>query len=478
MPKSTKNNGLRIRFGAGGAVVALLVLAGCAVSQASTKLAASDDSIVVTEPGRDAERSGGHIAVGDSVYGKYLAARHAEMQSEFARAADLLLGVLKSEPDNANLLRRTHLLLASEGRIEEAVELAERLQAMDGADPFADITLALRDTKEGNFEAAEKRLDAIELTGTNQLLVPMLRAWALFGAGRTDEALETLEPLGEVNGFALMEGLHSGLIADLAGQADETEEAFDRAHSNGAIPLRLALAQASFLSREGRWEDAEAALESFRVQQADDFLLRPGADALANRQTVDRIVTGAADGMAEALVSVARALNRNGGDIGSLIYTRMAMALRPGDPMTQTLLADVLANQNRWEAAIAVLREIEPASPYSWFARRSMAQMLEATGKFEEAVALLEQMVSERTDRVEAAQTLGDFLRLNDQFDEAVVAYDVAVDRVATIDQRHWRLLYTRGIALERAKNWPRAEKDFLQALELQPQQPLVLNYL
>ena len=220
------------------------------------------------------------------------------------------------------------------------------------------------------------------------------------------------------------------------------------------------------------------ALDAFRVQQADDFLLRPGADALAKRETVARIVTGAADGMAEALVSVARALNRDRGDIGALIYTRMALALRPNDPMTQTLLADVLANQSRWEAAIAALREIEPGSPYSWFARRSMAQMLEATGELEEAISLLEKMVSERTDRVEAAQTLGDFLRLNDRFDEAVTAYDVAVDRVEAIDQRHWRLLYTRGIALERAKNWPRAEKDFLHALELQPQQPLVLNYL
>ena len=31
---------------------------------------------------------------------------------------------------------------------------------------------------------------------------------------------------------------------------------------------------------------------------------------------------------------------------------------------------------------------------------------------------------------------------------------------------------------LERTKQWPRAEADFLHALELQPDQPLVLNYL
>lgn len=478
MPKSAKNSSLRVHFGAGSALAALFLLAGCAVSQASTVLALSDNSIVLSPPGEEQVSRSGQIVVGDSISGKYLAARHAEIENDFALAADLLLGVLEEVPDDARLLQRAHLLLASEGRSQEALVLAERLVAINEASPFANIVLALKEVRDGDFTAAGAWLDAIERTGTNQLLAPMLSAWALYGAGRTDDALAALEPLGEVNGFAVLEGLHSGLIADLAGREQEAEKAFERANSNGAIPLRLALAQASFFSRLGRWADAEAALEAFRVQQADDFLLRPSVDALAQQQAVPRTVTSPAEGMAEALVSVARALNRDGGDISALVYVRLALELKPGDAMMQTLLADILANQTRWEDSIAVLRQIDEESPYSWFARRSLAQMLEATGAFDEAVLLLQQMVGERLDRVEAAQTLGDFLRLNDRFDEAVDAYDVAVERVADIDQRHWRLLYTRGIALERSKDWQRAEKDFLKALELQPQQPLVLNYL
>ncbi|MGH6954092.1 MAG: tetratricopeptide repeat protein, partial [Alphaproteobacteria bacterium] len=42
----------------------------------------------------------------------------------------------------------------------------------------------------------------------------------------------------------------------------------------------------------------------------------------------------------------------------------------------------------------------------------------------------------------------------------------------------HWTLLYARGIALERSKQWPRAEADLLRALEFRPEQALVLNYL
>ena len=74
--------------------------------------------------------------------------------------------------------------------------------------------------------------------------------------------------------------------------------------------------------------------------------------------------------------------------------------------------------------------------------------------------------------------TLGDMMRSRSRWEDAVEAYDAALARIPTLDQRHWTLLYARGIALERSKQWPRAEADFLQALKLEPNQPLVLNYL
>ena len=42
----------------------------------------------------------------------------------------------------------------------------------------------------------------------------------------------------------------------------------------------------------------------------------------------------------------------------------------------------------------------------------------------------------------------------------------------------NWNIFYQRGIAYERLKEWPKAEPNFRKALELQPDQPQVLNYL
>lgn len=41
-----------------------------------------------------------------------------------------------------------------------------------------------------------------------------------------------------------------------------------------------------------------------------------------------------------------------------------------------------------------------------------------------------------------------------------------------------WNVFYQRGIAYERLKEWPKAEPNFRKALELNPDQPQVMNYL
>src|SRR5690606_10143182 len=57
-------------------------------------------------------------------------------------------------------------------------------------------------------------------------------------------------------------------------------------------------------------------------------------------------------------------------------------------------------------------------------------------------------------------------------------AYSKAIELVGGDSPADWRFYYVRGIAYERAKQWPEAEADFQRALELNPDQPQVLNYL
>ncbi|MBT8423727.1 MAG: tetratricopeptide repeat protein, partial [Silicimonas sp.] len=56
--------------------------------------------------------------------------------------------------------------------------------------------------------------------------------------------------------------------------------------------------------------------------------------------------------------------------------------------------------------------------------------------------------------------------------------YTKALDTFAEPDRAQWFLYYARGISNERLGNWDAAEADFRAALDLNPDQPQVLNYL
>jgi len=115
---------------------------------------------------------------------------------------------------------------------------------------------------------------------------------------------------------------------------------------------------------------------------------------------------------------------------------------------------------------------------FYWAARLRIANSLGEQDKVDEAAAEFKKLAAERPDRADALIELGNLMRSHERFPEAVAAYDDAVKRIGTLDRRDWTLLYYRGVALQRSDQWPRAEADFLKALELEPDQPHVLNYL
>jgi Flp pilus assembly protein TadD len=125
-----------------------------------------------------------------------------------------------------------------------------------------------------------------------------------------------------------------------------------------------------------------------------------------------------------------------------------------------------------------VLAGVPQDSPWYVTSEIRRANMQRAAGDAEAGIVTLTALADSSADGIEVDSALGDALRMAERFPEAVAAYTSAIDRIDTPRPAHWVLYYTRGISNERAGDWPAAERDFREALVLQPDQPLVLNYL
>jgi Flp pilus assembly protein TadD len=141
-------------------------------------------------------------------------------------------------------------------------------------------------------------------------------------------------------------------------------------------------------------------------------------------------------------------------------------------------LADIFERLKQYEQAIEVYDSVANDSPLRVNADIQTALLLETLGKTEEAQKRLQDIVKEKPKNEEALTALGNLQRSRKQFAEAAATYTKALELSSKPEKSLWSLYYYRGIAYERQKAWPKAEADFKKALELFPDQPLVLNYL
>jgi tetratricopeptide (TPR) repeat protein len=473
-----RNRHFDIPWGRSAATVGVAILAaGCGQIGIFEDTAKGTSHRISRAPAPETIRSAEFSEI--SPYGSYLAGRHADRMRQVGLAADLYTLTLTFDPDNPELLRRTYYLSAIEGRMDEAVSLARRLVVLRPKEPLAGVTLALEDARSGNYRAAQERLEALPRNGFNNFIVPMLLAWTLAGQNKPDAAVAALKPLAERSGLKLLRDYHGALIYDRAGNMKAAAEFYAKAApGKSASFVRIIEAIGAFHERSGRAAKAKDMYLAYQAAHPDTLLMRSPLARIAAGQRPERMIASVNAGLTEALFNLASLLHQENVHEIALILARMAGHVGPDLPILRLLIADILDSQGRGIEAVAAYDAIQMASPLSWSARLRAASILNSLEKTEAAVSRLRALAAERPDRADPLIALGDILRHKKRFREAIGAYDEALGRVTKVQERHWSLLYARGIALERSKEWARAESDFLRALEFKPLQPYVLNYL
>ncbi|TYO88156.1 tetratricopeptide repeat protein [Oceanicella actignis] len=419
--------------------------------------------------------------------GAYLAARHAERLNDLEAAARYYVAAMAHDPGNQDLRVKAVTYLAAAGRLRDAALAAEELLRARPGDRLAVTVLTAEAFRDGDYDAAAELLRGEGARAFPSLLRALLLGWAETGRGRDEDARAAFAELGESGPTARLGLYHAGLARLVRGDAAGALEAFSRAAADAAqddAPLsgNVERARAAALAALGRLDEARALI----AQAAEDGRL-PQAMAQADLARLDKGeapalgVSDARQGAAEALLAAAAVLagsEAGARAAGGFLYARLAVELDPLNEQARLLAADVLSSMNRHEMAAEMLAGIPRRSPNFTQAEILRANALARTGRVEEALTALRGLTEDRPDELSAHLALGGLLRMQKRFAEAAEAYSRAIALIDAPEPRHWSLFYERGIAYERSGQWDKAEADFLRALELQPDQPLVLNYL
>ncbi|WP_445192926.1 tetratricopeptide repeat protein [Sphingomonas sp. Tas61C01] len=406
--------------------------------------------------------AGGDVRAGGGDLAAYLRARAADADGRVDIAVADYARALAAAPASTAIAEPAYREALAAGDDALATRAAAVLRASGQAPsdlPLLAISAAARRNDHQAADAAIATLAGTPLA----VLMPSLRAWSAYAAGRNPFA-----PLAAVNATAdpiaaRFAGETRALLLIARGDTAAGLAMVEAVRTNGApIDLRLAAAQLLFA--------ADRPAEARALLTGDDPVLaglREGAPAKASLGF----------GVSRLLARVAADLAAQQGPLPlSIALASAALRAEPGNDRARLLLADALSRDRAADRALAVLDGVDAKSPFAAAAAAARITVLASAGRTDDALAL----AKSRAERADAST--GDWQRYADRLATAGRPADAAPWYRRIIDSdgmaSDWAAWLQYGGALDQAGDWPGAERALEKALALAPAEPLALNYL
>jgi tetratricopeptide (TPR) repeat protein len=428
-----------------------------------------------------ASASGGErIEPTQTLLGSYLAGRFARSAYDTTAAVEFYRQAISRDPDSDLIVEQAFVMEAIEGNFEHATELARKVVASKANNRLAQTWLGVAEFKAGNFDAAETRLSAVGSGAVGELTGILARAWLRLAKGDTKAALALLDGGPQAQSVQAYLRYHRALIADVAGRRSEARQAYERSFKGDSRSVRLALAYARHASHADDAKLARSVLSEHleKVGGEGHPAVRSLRSELQSAANLPLLIEDPVDGFAEVFFGLGEALAGDGAVSLAAAYLQMSLYVNPNAPFALAALGSVYEVMRRNAKANEIYDRIPSASPLRAVTTIRKAINLNLLDQVEESKLLLEAHAKAHPDELAPLDTLGTIMRARKRYAEAIDYYSHAIALIKEPQERHWHYWYSRGTCYERVKRWSQAEADLKRALQLSPEEPLILNYL
>ncbi len=409
--------------------------------------------------------------------GAYLAAQVAASESDYRAAAAWYARAMASDPTNPTLLEGAVVANIGLGAFGPAAEAAQKLLDAKANTQTALIAILAEQAKTGDFPGILKNLADGRSVGA--LVDGLITAWAELGRGNMSNALAGFDKLAKTKGLEAFGLYHKALALAQAGDFEGAESILSgRAGGNLTLIRNGVIAYAQILSQLERNPEALKLLQSSFGNAQDPELVDLERRLAAGEPVPFDVARNATEGLAEVFFTVAVALSGEADHGYTLTYARTAAYLRPDHTEAILLSAGLLEQMAQHEMATEAYALIKPEDPAFYVAEIGRADATYAAGRKEASIEILQALTRSHGQIASVHTALADALRRDERFVEALKSYDTAIAMMPELTAAQWPLFYARGICHERQGDFTAAVADMRRALELQPDEPQVLNYL
>ena len=412
--------------------------------------------------------------------GSYLAGRVARGRNDTEHAVTFYRSALNRSPGNLRVVQGAFLMEATEGNRARAVALAKRLVEFRKGHRLARLWLGIDAFRDKKFDAADKHFKLAFSGPVGELTSSLAQAWVALAKGKKSDSYGVLRSSKQADWSDFYLRYHRALIADVIGDQKTARSNYQRIFSVDARTPRTTAAYIRHAVRYGQFRLAGQTARSHISKSSSDgheTILDLFGKIKAGEQ-LGLIVTTPQEGLAEVFYGLGEALTSEGGVSLGTVYLQMALALKPDFPFALAALANVYESTKRNERAIKTYERIPEGTPLQVSIDIRKAVNLNSMDRVDAAKSVLDKLADARPRDIRPLEAVGNILRSRKRYREAIDYYTRVLKLLPDERKQHWTYWYARGTSYERIKDWPSAEKDLLKAMELDPDQALILNYL
>lgn len=417
--------------------------------------------------------------------GNYLAGRYAQNNQDWSRAADFMAQAVELSSTPQRLRDNAFVLLVGAGEINRAHKLAQNLSQHEdeklSADiqPLADIINILKQlqaveigTKDGQatLRAIEKQAENIPAEGLHLYSRAAISGWiSVFTKDESGvyKALDMLPRLADGSPSVI----YHLYAANMFERMGDTERAANHYYHllEDSAPVHAAFNIARFFSTIGD-EDTASILHNALAESGIEMQLAPNLQ----NQTITALI-------ATSFFDLTSYLYDQKAYESALIFSQITKSFVPDLYDTDLMLGDLMSVYGSYDAALSYYQRVPKHHPAYINARIRLAESYEKNNMMQQALSILKDIENYKKSQSLLVR-IGDIYRREGQFENSINYYSAALDLIeahgSDQDIEVWRLYYARAISHDQNGAWAYAEKDLLAAKDLNPQNPLILNYL
>lgn len=413
-------------------------------------------------------------AKNSSAYGLYLAARNALTSGESAMGADYLARVYALTPEQPRVREQAFTAALLAGDLNEAARMAPTDPEVSPVIVQAGrLVEAVQTYARGDARGADARLKTAPVGEPHDRAGFYVQGWIAAAARDWDRAL-AMPPADFDPVSSLVARANRARLLEQRRRYDDADAEWRDLTSHAIAGALFRQPYGEFLERRGRRDDAMAQYDAAvtagtadrRVMQGRERVLAKGRPpALPNMR----------EGAAQALRTAADQMTAQRAHEFAAVYLRLAQNLSPSDN-TQLLIGQTLIQGGIEPAGRAALAEVSEASPALYAAARiQMAMSLSKAKRDEEALIELRRAAAVRPDEGAVAYMLAGQLM---QMDRHQAALDLLNGPLLNTADQGYDIHFLRGAAYESMDRDDEAEAELWAALQMQPDNPTLLNYL